>query len=298
MSDFLKDVGALIRGNAEAGRVVPPQGVSVWLVAFTAAAMTFLAAVALAFSFSANRIANAWADELASSLTIRVSAPIEQMSIQTEATLEVLRTTPGISSAKVITNEEQAALLEPWLGTSVDIERFSLPTLIAVEETATGPDRSGLRLRLEAEAPGAEIDDHGRWREPMINSAKKIRNIGTFVVLLVLAALIATILLAVQAAIVSNSGNISTLRLIGARDSFVVRAFVRQITLRALAGAVAGAIVAVIVIAIQSGDADSTVTFGYQGREWIAPVLLVPVVGIIAFFATRTSSFSALRKLD
>ena len=298
MIEFLKDVAALVKGNVEAGRVVPPKGMSVWLIVFTAAAMTFLAAIALAFAFTAHRIADTWSDELASSLTIRVSAPIEQMTAQTDATLEVLSTTPGIASARIVSNEEQSELLEPWIGTSIDFERFSLPILIAVQETSEGPDRDGLKLRLEAEAPGAQIDDHGRWREPMIREAKRVRNIGTLAIALVLGALISAILLAVQAAIVSNSANISTLRLIGAKDTFVVRAFVRQITLRSLAGSVLGAVVAALIVVTQSATGDVSIRFGFEGREWLTLLALVPIVGIIAFMATRLASFSALRKLD
>lgn len=298
MTPLLKDIWSLVRGNAEAGRVVPPRGTSAWLIVFSSAAMTFLAVVALAFSFTASRVADTWADELASSLTVRVSAPIEQVKAQTEATLSVLRSTPGIVSARVIENAEQAELLEPWLGTGIDMERFSLPTLIAVEETRGGPDRDGLALRLKAEAPGAEIDDHGRWRAPMIKAAERVRNIGGFALFLVLAALVAMVLLAVQTAVVSNSANISTLRLIGARDTFIVRAFVRRITLRALLGALVGAVVAMLLLIMQPGGGDLAPGLSYVGREWLMGAALVPVVGIITFTATRVSAFRALRKLN
>jgi len=295
---LLKDIWSLVRGNAEAARVVPPRGISAWLITLTATAMTFLAVIALAFSFTASRVADAWAAELASSLTIRVAAPLEQMKMQTDATLNVLNTTPGITSARIIENEEQAALLEPWLGTGIDMERFSLPTLIAVEESEDGPDRKGLALRLQAEAPGAKLDDHGRWRAPMIAAAERVRNIGGFVLFLVLVALIAVVLLAVQAAVVSNAANISTLRLIGARDTFIVRAFVRRITLRALLGALIGAVVGLGVLMVQGQEEAFSAALGFAGREWIAAVLLVPIVGVITFAATRISAFMALRKLN
>lgn len=298
MNPLLKDIWSLVRGNAEAARVVPPHGISAWLIVFTASAMTFLAVIALAFSFTASRVADAWTQELASSLTIRVSAPIEQMKVQTDATLEVLRTTPGILSARVVDNAEQAKLLEPWLGTGIDMERFSLPTLIAVEESFEGPDREGLGLRLKAEAPGAEIDDHGRWRAPMIRAAERVRNIGGFVLFLVFAALVAVVLLAVQAAVVSNNANIATLRLIGAQDTFIVRAFVRRITLRALLGGLIGAVIALVLVSLNADDETFAATLGFEGREWIAAILLVPLVGVITFTATRISAFMTLNRLS
>ena len=297
MTALWKDIWSLVRGNAQAGRVVPPRGISAWLIVFTAGVMTFLGVIALAFSFTATRVSEGWAAELANSLTIRVSAPANQVKAQTDATLNVLRTTPGITSARIVGNDEQASLLEPWLGTGIDMERFALPMLIAVEETNDGPDRAGLELRLKAEAPGAEIDDHGRWRKPMIQAADRVRNLGGFVLVLVGMALVAVVILAVQAAVVSNTANIETLRLMGARDTFIVRAFVRRITLRALLGGLIGVVIALILLYFQASDEAFSEALGFSGREWISAALLVPVVGIIAFIATRIAAFVILRRL-
>jgi len=155
-----------------------------------------------------------------------------------------------------------------------------------------------LALRLKAEAPGAEIDDHGRWRAPMIQAAERVRNIGAFVLFLVITALIAVVLLAVQAAVVSNTANISTLRLIGARDTFIVRAFVRRITLRALLGALIGTVTGLILLTFQGADSDFSASLGFADSEWIVAALLVPIVGVVTFAATRISAFMALRKLS
>ncbi len=36
----------------------------------------------------------------------------------------------------------------------------------------------GLRLRLTAEAPGAVLDDHTRWRSPLVTAADRLRIFG------------------------------------------------------------------------------------------------------------------------
>ncbi len=297
MSDLARDIWSLIRGTPEATDVVPSRGISAWLIVTTSAAITFLAVLAIAFSLAMNRLSDRWGEELASSLTIRISAPLAQRKAQTEATLNILKSTPGVVSARIVTNDEQSTLLEPWLGTGIDLERFSLPILIAVEETAEGPDRQGLTLRLEAEAPGAVIDDHGAWRIPMIKSAENARDLGVAIVALVFVTLVALVVLAVQAAIVSNAQNISTMRLIGARDTFIVRAFVRRITLRSGAGAAIGALIASCVILLIAADQDSPFSLSFSGREWLYPILIIPFVASVAFFATRFSGFLALKDM-
>ena len=151
-----------LTGDPQADRVVPPTGFTAQLTSFSAAAMAFLACFALALSVSTGRLAERWAGELARSLTIRISAPADQMEVQTQATLSVLATTPGVESARALDADEQRALLAPWFGTELPIEDLPIPQLINVTQDRAGPDVAGLRLRLQAEAPGATVDDHAR----------------------------------------------------------------------------------------------------------------------------------------
>ena len=51
----------------------------------------------------------------------------------------------------------------------------------------------------------------------------------------------AMITLAARAALAANAEVIRVLRLVGAKDSYIARAFVRRFTLRTLAGAAVGA---------------------------------------------------------
>ena len=92
--------------------------------------------------------------KLARASTVRISAPDDQVAAQTQAALDVLRTTPGIAFAEALSDEDERALLEPWFGPSLPIENLPLPVLIEVRETAEGYDAEGLRLRLAGEVPG------------------------------------------------------------------------------------------------------------------------------------------------
>ena len=107
--------------------VVPPSGPTAWLTIFTAGAMTFLCVFALALSLASGRLANRWSEALARTATIRLSAPAEQVQIQTDAILAVLATTPGIASFRAIDEAETRALLEPWFGPGLPIEALPIP---------------------------------------------------------------------------------------------------------------------------------------------------------------------------
>lgn len=291
---------SFLQPDHAADRVVPPSGHTAWLTTFTAGAMAFLAVFALALSLASGRLATRWSDALERTATVRLSAPEDQMDLQTTAVLDVLKTTPGIASARALTDDEQRALLEPWFGPDLPIDALPLPRLIELTEDGSGYDSEGLRQRLAAEAPGAVLDDHTRWRRPLATAAARLRLLGLMSIVLIGATMAAMITLAANAALAANGQVIRTLRLVGARDSYIARAFVRRFTLRALAGALVGTVLGMLGVAILP-SADTAGGFltglGFQGATWLWPLMLPALAGLVAFLATRAAAFRKLREL-
>jgi cell division transport system permease protein len=291
---------SILAPDRQADRVVPPSGHTAWLTQFTAAAMAFLAVFALALSLAAGRLADRWSDALERTATVRLSAPEDQIDLQTAAVLEVLTTTPGITSARALSDDEQRALLEPWFGPDLPVDALPLPRLIELTEDSAGYDAEGLRQRLAAEAPGAVLDDHTRWRRPLAVAADRLRLLGLLSIGLIAAATAAMITLAANAALAANAQVIRVLRLVGARDAYIARAFVRRFTLRALSGAAIGTALGMIGVALlpSTEAAGSFLTgLGFTGAGWILPLTLPPLAALVAFLATRASAFRKLREL-
>jgi cell division transport system permease protein len=291
-------LNTLVSGDRRSDSVVPPTGFTAWLTVFTSAAMALLAVFALSLSFATGRLADRWEGELAQSATIRISAPAGQVAAQTEAALRVLEQTPGVRTARALTAEEQAALLAPWFGADLQLSDLPVPQLIEVRETAEGFDPQGLRLRLSAEAPGAVLDDHTRWRRPLVAAAERLRTLGYLSIGLITAATAAMITLAAGASLSANAQVIGVLRLIGARDVFIARAFVRRFTLRALLGAIIGtafAMAAIAVLPAPAPEASFLTGLGFRGTEWFWPLLVPPLAALVAFVATRTAALRRLR---
>jgi cell division transport system permease protein len=262
--------------------------------------MTFLCVFALALSLASGRLADRWEETLARTATIRLSAPADQVQIQTDAILAVLATTPGIASYRLIDEAETRALLEPWFGPGLPVEALPIPRLFELVEAAEPYDSEGLRQRLIVEAPGALLDDHTRWRRPLIEAAERIRFLGVLSIALIGAAMAAMITLAARAALATNAEVIRVLRLVGAKDTYIARAFVRRFTLRALAGAAVGAAAGIIGVAVLPA-ADAAGGFltglGFTGTGWLWPLALPPLAALVAFAATRRAAFQKLREL-
>jgi cell division transport system permease protein len=280
--------------------VVPPSGPTAWLTIFTAGAMTFLCVFALALSLASGRLATRWSEALAKTATIRLSAPAEQVQIQTDAILATLAVTPGIASYRQIDDAETKKLLEPWFGPGLPVEALPIPRLIEVVEADPPYDAEGLKQRLTAEAPGAVLDDHTRWRRPLVEAARRIRLLGVLSIVLIGATMAAMITLAARAALATNAEVIRVLRLVGAKDSYIARAFVRRFTLRTLTGAAVGAAAGLIgVAALPAADAAGgfLTGLGFSGTGWLWPFALPPLAAIVAFLATRRAAFQKLREL-
>ena len=290
---------ALIKSDVRADKVVPPTGHTAHLTVLASAAMAFLAVFAIALSFAVNRLADRWEAELAGTATLRISAPPGQLEAQTLAALRALEQTPGVAGARALSDEEQRALLEPWFGPGLPVDALPLPRLIEFREVPPGFDATGLRLRLEAEAPGAVLDDHARWRAPLVAAADRLRTLGVLslgVIGLVVASLIT---LAATAALASNRRVIEVLRLIGATDTYIARAFVRRFTLRAMLGAIIGTVAGMAAVAVLPPPQEPggfLAGLGLRGAEWAAPLVLPAVIGVVAFVATRAAAFRALKE--
>ena len=297
--NVLRKLFDLLVGDAQADRTVPPTGFTARLTVFTAGAMAFLAVFALALSLATGRLADRWSAELARTSTLRISAPEDQAAAQLQAAINVLETTPGVGMARALTPEEQAALLEPWFGPGLPLDALPIPQLVEIIEEGRGYDAIGLRARLQAEVPGAVLDDHTRWREPLIEAASRLRSLGWVAILLIGASMVALITLAAQAALAANAQVIRVMRLVGAKDTYIARAFVRRFTLRGLSGAAIGTVFGLgAVLLLPSADvAGGFLTgLGFQGVQWIYPLVIPLIGGISAFFATRMAALRMLKE--
>jgi cell division transport system permease protein len=286
-------LGILWRRDSNADRVVPRSGFTAQLIVFSAAAMAFLAVFALALSLASGRLAVRWGNELAQSSTVRIVAPEEQMAAQTDLALRILESTAGVAFARALSVGEQQALLAPWFGPELDLDSLPVPQLIEVIAEEDSFDAAGLRLRLAAEVPGAVLDDHGRWRVPLVAAANRLKLLGWVSAVLLGLCMAAMVTLAANAALAANAQVINVLRLVGATDAYITGAFVRRFTVRALVGAFAGALTGMAAVALlpRASDVGGFLTgLGFQGLQWALPMVVPFFAAAVAFAATRWSA--------
>src|SRR5215467_166093 len=146
------------------GRVLPREegAASLDLVI---AVMAFLASLAFGAVLIADRMAQTWQAGLAGRLTVQVLPQGESPpSAEVDKAIAVLRATPGVLYASALSDADNLALVEPWLGRDAVVAALPFPRLIDVQlAPGATPDIAGLQKQLSSVAPHAVLDDHGRW---------------------------------------------------------------------------------------------------------------------------------------
>ncbi|NNU79649.1 cell division protein FtsX [Halovulum dunhuangense] len=287
---------SLLRGDRSADDTVPPSGVTGHLTILAAAAMALLTVFALSGAMSAGRIAQNWAGAMGAQATLELPGTPDERAEQAERARLILGQTPGVSTVRSLTPDEIRDLLSPWIGDPSLLADEDLPLLLAIEE---GPDldRQALALRLEGELPQAILHRHDDWAARIAMAAERLRWLALGFAALALGVTAVVVTLAARASLAMHGRMIETLRLLGARDSYIARAFVRRFTLRALAGAALGTVLAVLLIfALGSGVAPLDV-LRPQGAGWLAVALVPLFAALLAFFATRRAAFRVLLRI-
>ena len=224
------------------------------------AAMTFLAALAIAGAQGAAELGRHWQQGAAATLTVQVprpgtapSPPVAAGETRRDRVAALLRGTPGIAAVRPLGDAELSDLLRPWLGSSAEQLALPLPAVIAVTVsgatgTVGGVDLAALGARLEAAAPGTLVESHGIWVRRLALLADSLRLCALAALGLVAAVAGAVIVVATRAALASRRGVVETLHGLGATDFYVADRFARHACRAAALGGIAGLVLAVPVV--------------------------------------------------
>lgn len=285
----------------ERPRLLPDSDWSAALTSWVTAAMSFLAVLTLAAGLTAVKLAAEWRADLAGVATVRVSPGDGDVEARVAAVVEVLRTTPGIARVRVLRDDEQTALLEPWLGDAASIADLPAPRLIDVRLDGAGPDATALQNRLNLTVQGAVYDDHAAWREPLARAAQALTRLAFGATALVLLTAGAMVAYAARATLAANGHVIEVVRLIGGEDRFIAAGIVRRLARRAAIGGVAGAWIACVVLALLPAvQAEAGLGLSLQpgAAGWALLALAVPLAAtLVAWAAVRAAVRLALRRM-
>jgi len=228
--------------------LVPQRSIAGRSLVMVIAIMTFLACLAAGAAHLVARAVNDWTSSIQSEMTIEVR-PMPGRDIESDvaAAAEAARKTRGISGVKVYTRAESEALLQPWVGTGLDVTDLPIPRMITLsQEPKARPDTADLSRRLAAIGPAASLDDHRAFISRLSTMANALIVVAVGIVALVLAASALAVGFATRSAVALNHEVVEVLHLVGADDDFVAREFQRRFFALGIEGGALGAAAAAI----------------------------------------------------
>jgi len=290
------------------------------LLPLLVAAMTFLAAMALAGAVAAAALATHWRGGAATLITVQVPLPESPAAAppqaaaalaatgataatetRAQAVARLLAAMRGVSSAHRLTGLELHALLTPWLGP--DVEKLSLP-LPAVFEVSLAPGAQAAALEPDviAAAPGSVVEHNAAWLERLAVLVRSLQGCAALAVLVVAFIAAAVVAVATRAGLAARRDAIEIVHGLGATDSLICGQFAGRVTILVLGGAVLGLILAMPVLLslaqIAAPFREGAQAVPMQPADllralppplWIGLATLPPALGLIGFVTAQAT---------
>jgi cell division transport system permease protein len=226
--------------------IVPERSVAGRTLVLLIAIMTFLSGVTLGGVVLVQKSALAWSSDVGREVTIQIR-PMEGevMESNLRTAVALAEQTPGVVSARALTLEESMALLEPWLGTGLDLSAIEVPRLVVVQlSDPAEADIDKLQRDLVA-VKGATLDTHAAWRQQLNVMAGTVVLSGLLVLTLIVLATVLAIIFATRGTMASNREIVDVLHFIGASNSFIAGEFQGRFLAIGFRGGIYGGIAAI-----------------------------------------------------
>lgn len=268
------------------------------------AILTFLAALSAGAAVLAARASDQWRGAVSDEMTIQIR-PDSHRNLDEDVARAVAmaRALDGIESVRPVPKAESDKLLEPWLGTGLDLVELPVPRLIVLKlKPGASPDVARFGPALRNDVPTAILDDHRLWLRRLSAMASTIIVSGFVIVLLVLAAAALAVAFATRGAMAGSRESVEVLHFVGADDDFIAREFQSRFIRLGLRGGAFGGLAAIVAIALlglvsslwsTAPEAEQLqALFGAFEIGWTGYAAVVLVAIVVAAIAGLVSRFT------
>lgn len=291
------------------GPILPPGNIQGSALMVVIAIMAFLACLTLGAVSMVRATAAGWQSQIAREITIQIKPEDGlDMTRALNQAKDIAMTFVGTRSGQIMDDQATSRLLEPWLGTGLNIEDLPVPRLVIITiDEANPPDFDAMRDLLKAEVPQAFLDDHRTWVDRLVSMARTTVLIGFGILFLVFTAMVLTVVFATRGALSGNRHIIEVLHFVGAESAFVAKEFQRHFLKISLKGAGAGGVLAAAMFGLLSfwqnrslatPESDQAAAlFGSFGVGWSGYLGIFATVIVIALLTTLTARLTVIRTI-
>ncbi len=266
--------------------IVPGENIASHALTLVIAIMGFLASLTLGAMTLVQDTAERWQSDISREVTIQIT-PEDGLDMDKALTIarDIAASHPAVVSAEILSEADTVRLLEPWLGSDLNLDELPVPRLINVVIDSEVPTNlETLTQKMKEAVPAASIDDHRTWLAQLTAVARATVGVGIVVFVLVLLATILTVVFATQGAMSGNRHVVEVLHFVGAEKSYIASQFQRHFLILGLKGAFAGGGVAVLVF-VSFGLWAAARNSGLQSDQ-LSPLFGSFAVGVSGYIGT------------
>ncbi|MEM7569972.1 MAG: hypothetical protein AAF337_09260 [Pseudomonadota bacterium] len=264
------------------------------------AVMIYLCALALFAALSLQFGIAAWSTNIDRSFTVQIPSDAVPEEDLGSAVTQALKSLEGITAITALSQEDNTALLETWLGKGNVSEDLPVPALVDIQiAPGSGVTASSLQTALSSFA-GAQVDSAGTWLAQLRGPALALIANAYFILTTVLVATVAVVIFGTRAQLAAHRPTIQIVHHMGAEDAVIAKEFQFSFLQLGLMGGAIGtalAIVTLIVLGATLGDSEEGLLSIMRARWWAAFILLpLPLLSAgITMLTARLTVFHALR---
>ena len=249
-----------------------------------------------------------WQRGVSESLTVQINTYDEEgrergeLVIQdVEKALSILRTTPGVIGASVLSEAQMNDLMAPWVGADVAVTSLPVPKLIDVAIDADNPPfLEQLKADLSAHVPSATMDSHRIWLSELVKLSNHILKLIIFVLILLATTTGFTVAYTTRSTLKIHEGVIKLVHMMGAKDLFITNKYALLNAQYALMGGMMGTITAIpllwVIILFFKNTSDTIFQTQFSSIQWGILAGIPITVAILAFIVTFKTVLSYLRR--
>jgi cell division transport system permease protein len=276
------------------------------------AIMTFLACLTAGGALLVANASEGWRSEVLRDIIIQVRPRSgDDLDALTAGVVSAASRAPGVDRVRAYSAVESEKLLEPWLGTGLDMSLLPIPRLIVVRmQDRTDDDIASLRALLANAVPQASLEDHRVWANRIGTMASAIVSLAILLFALMIAAMATAIGFATRGAVAANREIIEVLHFVGASDAFIAKEFETHFRHLGFRGALIGGLSAIAFFFVASalstwrsrstGGEEIAALFGafsLAPTGYLGLVVIGAAVTLLTGFVSRTIVLSYLHGL-
>lgn len=227
-----------------------------FFLAWMSMLMAFIMALVVYGGGAAYSSLTAWQQSISGAATVQIPGyddkgmPRKEMIEQdVETALTILRASNGITGADVVSDEQMARLMSPWVGEGAVLSELPLPKLLDVAvDVNNPPDFVQLKRDLADQVPLAVLDTHRAGLAPLLSIAGGVLNLIVFMLVLLGLTTTFTVVYATKTSLAVHQPVIALIHIMGAGDFYITRQYAIRHLKLAFIGALIGVLAATPIL--------------------------------------------------